>query len=100
MQSYFSALKGGDVTSLRRLVAGPYYRQIEVLLEQNSEYPAFLQDHYAQVSFLIYDVVPQPNAMVIKVQYEFGRNDIQHKLVIVQPDQDGSWKVTQVLDDD
>lgn len=100
VQSYFSALRDGDVNTLRQLVGGPYYQQIKVLLEQNTEYPAFLQNRYAQVQFFIDDVVTQSNGTVVKARYEFGPNDIQHKLLIMQPDKNGVWKVTQVHDTD
>jgi hypothetical protein len=98
VQSYFAALKAGDVSALQQLVGGQYYQQIKVLLEQNTEYPAFLQNRYAQTQFFIDSVVTQPNGAAIKARYEFGPQDTQRKLLIVGPDENGIWRVTQVRD--
>jgi len=69
-----------------------------VLLEQNTEYPTFLKNRYAQVQFLIDEVITQSNGTAIKVRYDFWPNDTQRKLLIVQPDKNGIWKITQIRD--
>src|SRR5512147_1757621 len=42
----FQALQSGDVQTLKSHMAGHMYEQYKVLLEQNSEYPAFLRNFY------------------------------------------------------
>lgn len=43
---FFIASKTGDTKAMKRLISGPFYDSIRVLLEKNKKYPQFLREHY------------------------------------------------------
>jgi hypothetical protein len=47
---FFEASKNGDVDTMKRLIAGPFYYKRKALLEMNKGYPEFLKKFYDGVS--------------------------------------------------
>ena len=92
VQSYFTALKSGDIETIKTLAGGKLLKQIVDLLEHNKHYSRFLRNHYKRTKFNIVNVSYLPSAVIIKAEYVFGVNDIlNYKLVIKQ--QNSLWKI-------
>lgn len=98
VQSYFTALKSGDVETIKTLVDGKALRQIADLLEHNEDYSRFLQDHYKLVQFDVLNVNHFPNTVAVKAKYVFGVNDVQKYRLIIKP-QNGLWKIVEIVEE-
>jgi len=51
VERYTQALGTGDVSELKAVLGGRMYAKRRILLEENTEYPDFLRQHYAGASF-------------------------------------------------
>ncbi len=48
---YFDALKSGNVEAIKSSVAGEFYQEQKVLLEENAQYSTFLKKNYTNAWF-------------------------------------------------
>jgi len=94
--SYFTALKSGDVETIKTLVDGKALRQIADLLEHNENYPKFLRNHYKLVQFDVLNVNHLPDTVVVKARYIFSVNDVQKYRLIIKP-QNSLWKIVEIV---
>ncbi len=70
---YFDALKSGNIEGIKSSIAGEFYKEQKVLLEENAQYPAFLQKNYANASFRLENTYqPSPDRAVVNVTIYFA----------------------------
>ena len=55
-ETFFSAIKAGDVAVIQKLTGVPLSGQVENLLTNNAEYPDFLRSHYEGASAVVSNV--------------------------------------------
>lgn len=83
--SYFEACRNGDVETIKRLIAGPFYDSRKVLLLKNKSYPNFLKNYYRDVQITTtlsftgnFDMVAKEHPRLHKRHYRklrlYGRN--------------------------
>jgi hypothetical protein len=71
--NYFDALKSGNVEGIKSSVAGEFYEEQKVLLEQNPQYPAFLRKNYGNAAFRLENTYqPSADRAVINVTIYFA----------------------------
>lgn len=72
---FFEALKNGDVSSIKRYVAGDMYERKKVLLEQNQEYPEFLRNYYQGVEFYVQKASESGRYLIVDIEIEYPSGD-------------------------
>jgi hypothetical protein len=72
---FFSALKAGDVNSIKRYIAGDMYESKKVLLEQNKEYPEFLRNYYRGVEFYTENIAEDSGYIIVDISVEYPNGD-------------------------
>ena len=73
---FFKALKEGDVSSIKQLIAGEMYESKKVLLEKNKEYPQFLRNHYEGVEFYVEDTTQSGDFIIVDFIIEFSGENL------------------------
>ncbi len=68
---FFMALKEGDVSSIKQLIAGEMYESKKVLLEKNKEYPDFLKNYYQGIEFYVENATQSGNYIIVDFLIEF-----------------------------
>lgn len=63
---FYEAAKDGDIKTMKRLVAGPFYNSRKVLLEKNKGYPKFLREYYEGIEAQVVYAVVGNDALVKK----------------------------------
>jgi hypothetical protein len=58
LNRHIAALQRGNVAELKSTLGGKAYQDYKALLEQNTEYPAFLRDYYKGARFEIGEITP------------------------------------------
>jgi len=87
LDPYFTALKNGDVESLKSLLSGKLYKRYKVLLEKNDAYPEFLQNHFRDTTFQIEKIVTSGDDVLIDVVIEFpGNQPLKSKYLLRRED--------------
>ncbi len=91
---YFNALKDGNVGAIKQYISGRLYQKYKVLLEQNTEYPAYLRNYYQGAEFRIGKAVMIDNDVIVEVTSEYpnGRSN-QGKLVLWKDNGSETWKI-------
>ncbi len=91
---YFNALKDGDVGAIKKYIAGRLYQKYKVLLEQNTEYPAYLRNYYQGAEFRIGKAAMIDNDVIVEVtsDYPNGRSN-NGKLVLWKDNGTETWKI-------
>jgi hypothetical protein len=88
---FFEALKQGDVSSVKQLIAEEMYESKSVLLEKNKEYPEFLRNYYEAVEFYVEDITLSGNYITVALLIEFsGGNSIPARLYLVKTEIDSA----------
>ena len=72
---FLSALKDGDVDSIKRYIAGDMYESKKVLLEQNKEYPEFLRNYYRGVEFYVENTAENGDYIIVDITIEYPNGD-------------------------
>jgi hypothetical protein len=95
----FQALQAGDVAALKGHLSGAMYEQYKVLLEENSEYPAFLRNFYKGATFSVDNIAHQgDNALVdVIITFPSGSRTVT-KMLLKQVDSN-NWKLMRVVHD-
>jgi len=93
---YSEALKKGDVNAIKSLVDGEFYKKNRSLLEQNSNYPEFLRNHFQRLELIVEEVLQKNDAIAdvrVKVTSPNGNGYLLYlKLKYFV---DGGWKIVK-----
>jgi hypothetical protein len=88
---FFKALKEGDVSSIKQLIAGQMYESKRVLLEKNKDYPEFLRNYYQGIEFYVENTTRSGNYIIVDFLIEFpDGNQNLARLYLEQSKIDGS----------
>jgi len=98
---FFKALKEGDVSSIKQLIAGEMYDSKRLLLEKNKDYPEFLKNYYQGIEFYVENTTQNGNYIIVDFLIEFpGGNQNLARLYLEQTKIDaggsnevGIWRI-------
>ena len=90
---FFEASKNGDTARMKQLIAGSFYNQRKVLLEENTTYPDFLRKHYDGARLQINSMREDRRGWVVEVRTKFADGTVDSNKFLVQKDASGSWKI-------
>lgn len=90
---FFEASKNGDTARMKQLIAGSFYNQRKVLLEENTTYPDFLRKHYDGARLQINSMREDRRGWVVEVRIKFADGTVDSNKFLVQKDASGSWKI-------
>jgi hypothetical protein len=70
---YFDALKTGNIEGIKNSVAGEFYEDQRILLEENAQYSAFLRKNFANASFRLGNIhQPSADRAVVNITIYFA----------------------------
>ena len=90
---FFEASKNGDTARMKQLIAGSFYNQRKVLLEENTQYADFLRKHYDGTRLQINSMREDRRGWVVEVRIKFADGTVDSNKFLVQKDASGSWKI-------
>ena len=73
--SFLTALKNGDVNSIKQYIAGDMYESRKILLEQNKEYTEFLREYYQGVEFYVDSAHGSGDYVLVHISIEYPNGD-------------------------
>ncbi len=74
LNAMFDALKSGDTGALKSIFAGEMYEINKALLEQNTEYPGYLRNHYQGAVFTIVEMAPIEKGVIADINVLLSTN--------------------------
>ena len=89
---YLTALKHGDIGTIKDSIEGELYKKRKVLLEQNKSYSEFLKKTYRAAKFIIKETTVDNNDVLVKVEVKFPRGKTKFILHLNKNAQ-GNWKI-------
>jgi len=93
VQSYFSALKEGDIASLKDSMSDSFYNKRKALLERNAGYADFLREKYRDVEINVLDINTGNDKSYVTVEMvRAGGEDENIILVLIKIDE-WTWKI-------
>ena len=92
---FFEASKNGDTARMKQLIAGTFYNQRKVLLEENTTYPDFLRKYYEGARLQITSMREDRGGWVVEVRITFADGTVDSNKWLVQKDATGTWKIIQ-----
>ena len=97
MQTYFNALKNGDVEVLKGLLTDPVLADRRMLLEQNTAYPEHLRNYYKNAGMVVREVhlTDDENIRVVTagISFEGEQNPVMIQFLLKNTDE--GWKISQ-----
>ena len=92
---FFEASKNGDTARMKQLIAGTFYNQRKVLLEENATYPDFLRKYYEGARQQITSMREDRGGWVVEVRIAFADATVDSNKLLLQKDATGTWKIMQ-----
>lgn len=93
VDQYFSALKEGNITSLKETMSDSFYNKRKILLERNASYADFLVENYRDVQINVLNVdIGDDKAHVTVEKFRAGDDREEIVLILVKID-DWTWKI-------
>lgn len=93
VRQYFSALKEGDIPSLRAVMSDSYYTKRKTLLERNAGYADFLVENYRDVEVTVLDVNIADDKAYVTVEKAHAVNGREEIVLILVKTDDWTWKI-------
>jgi hypothetical protein len=85
---YFSALKNGDVSSIKQYLSAKMYQRYQVLLEKNKDYPNFLRNYYQNANFYIIKAEQINQDISVSVMIDFSNSQPLNSELILRKEVD------------
>ena len=97
---FIDALKTGNVQVLKSLLSEEMYREYRVLLEENKEYPRFLESYYQGAEIKLEQIFREGNDLhgQMRVTFPGGEMSIL-KISVKKKDSNSSWRIGRVLNE-
>ena len=97
---FIDALKTGNVQVLKSLLSEEMYREYRVLLEENKEYPRFLEGYYQGAEIKLEQIFREGNDLhgQMRVTFPGGEMSIL-KISVKKKDSNSSWRIGRVLNE-
>ena len=100
MESYFEALKSGDVKTILTMLIDPLLSANRGLLENNTAYPAYLKKYYENASMVIKEInYPKENMQIVKTEVLFTGDIHSIKSQFILKYADGAWKISEEMNE-
>lgn len=74
--SYFTALKDGDINTIKVYISLDIYKKNKALLEQNEKYPEFLRNYYQGAEFEVAKVEKIDDNIIVTVVIKLAKNSL------------------------
>ena len=96
---FFEASRNGDTETIRRLIAGSFYDQRKVLLEENEQYAEFLRAHYQGTEVRMGNVLMKEDGSVgvVDVRIKFPGGNVDTAKFLLKRGADGWGKIVGQL---
>jgi hypothetical protein len=96
---FFEASKNGDTETIKQLIAGSFYNQRKVLLEENKDYPNFLRKYYQGTELQIGNIIMEENGTVgvVDIKIQFPDGNVDTTKLLLKKDAGGIWKVVDEM---
>jgi len=93
VHQYFSALKQGDIPSLKAVMSDSYYTKRKTLMERNAGYSDFLVENYRDVEVAVLDVNIANDKAYVTVEKVYAGNGREEIVMILLKTDDWTWKI-------
>jgi hypothetical protein len=95
---FIDALKTGNVRVLKSLLSEEMYREYRVLLEENKEYPRFLERYYEGAEIQLENIFREGNDLhgVMRVTFPGGDMSVL-RISVKKKDSNAPWRIGRVL---
>lgn len=74
--SYFTALKDGDINTIKVYISLDIYNKNKALLEQNEKYPEFLRNYYQGAEFEVGKVEKIDDNIIVTVVIKLAKSSL------------------------
>jgi hypothetical protein len=91
--NYFQALKQGDIETIKKYIAGEFYKKKKILLEKNTEYPEFLRKHYNNVGVRTIGTNLDGSEATVEVELSFPNGEINFIEMYLELTSQDLWKI-------
>ena len=94
---YFDSLRDGNVETVKRCITGKLYEKRKALLENNSNYPLFLQQFYQGTTVqIINTTTTETNSQVdVEIKFQDGSSNFISLILIDTGNQ--NWEISDEL---
>jgi hypothetical protein len=105
LNPYFEALRNGDILTIKKYLSAETYTRYRDLLENNKDYPQFLQNYYQDVEFQVEKIERIGNDISVSIVIKFPDHGSLNSKIFLRENMDdanfdiigGRWKiVTQI----
>jgi hypothetical protein len=95
---FIDALKTGNVQVIKSLLSEERYREYRVLLEENKEYPRFLERYYQGAEIKLENIFREGNGLhgVMRVTFPNGEMSIL-RINVKKKNSNAPWRIGRVL---
>ena len=95
---FADALKTGNVQVLKGLLSEEMYREYRVLLEENKEYPRFLERYYQGAEIQLENISREGNDLHGRMRITFPGGEMSVlKISVKKKDSNAPWRIGRVL---
>jgi hypothetical protein len=94
-ETFFEAVKAGDVVSMETLIGAPLSGQIENLLVNNAEYPDFLRAHYEGATAEVGEVNKFKGDKQVDLIITFADDRVSLIKLTMSRKKTGNWQVIE-----
>ncbi len=97
---FVDALKKGNVLVIKSLLSEAMYREYRVLLEENKEYPRFLERYYQGTEIQLENIFGEGNNLygVIRLTFPCGDMSVL-RISVNKKDSNAPWRIGRVLNE-
>ena len=97
---FVDALKTGNVQVLKGLLSEEMYREYRVLLEENKEYPRFLERYYQGAGIQLENISREGNDLHGRMRITFPSGEMSVlKISVKKKDSNAPWRIGRVLNE-
>jgi hypothetical protein len=97
---FIDALKTGNVQVLKSLLSEEMYREYRVLLEENKEYPRFLESYYQGAEIKLENIFREGNDLHGQMRVTFPGGEMSVlKISVKKKDSNAPWRIGRVLNE-
>lgn len=97
---FIDALKTGNVQVLKSLLSEEMYREYRVLLEENKEYPRFLESYYQGAEIKLEQISRDGDDLHGRMRVTFPGGEMSVlKISVKKKDSNAPWRIGRVLNE-
>ena len=97
---FVDALKTGNVQVLKSLLSEEMYREYRVLLEENKDYPRFLERYYQGAEIKLENISREGNDLHGRMRVTFPGGEMSVlRISVKKKDSNAPWRIGRVLNE-